>query len=58
MAVTNPTMNLFLNLGMTLIILVGAFRVNGGISQPGKIIAFMNYFTIILNAVLSINRMV
>ena len=57
MAVTNPTMNLFLNLGMTLIILVGAFRVNGGISQPGKIIAFMNYFTIILNAVLSINRM-
>jgi ATP-binding cassette subfamily B multidrug efflux pump len=57
MAVTNPTMNLFLNLGMTLIILVGAYRVNGGISQPGKIIAFMNYFTIILNAVLSINRM-
>ena len=57
MAVTNPTMNLFLNVGMTLIILVGAYRVNGGISQPGKIIAFMNYFTIILNAVLSINRM-
>ncbi len=57
MAVTNPTMNLFLNLGMTLIILVGAYRVNGGVSQPGKIIAFMNYFTIILNAVLSINRM-
>lgn len=57
MAVTNPTMNLFLNLGMTAIILVGAYRVNGGVSQPGKIIAFLNYFTIILNAVLSINRM-
>ncbi len=57
MAVTNPTMNLFLNLGMTAIILVGAYRVNGGVSLPGKIIAFLNYFTIILNAVLSINRM-
>lgn len=57
MAVTNPTMNLFLNLGMIAIILVGAYRVNGGLSRPGKIIAFLNYFTIILNAILSINRM-
>ncbi|MGI5894830.1 MAG: ABC transporter ATP-binding protein [Candidatus Merdivicinus sp.] len=56
MAVTNPSMNLFLNIGLTLVILVGAFRVNAGISQAGKIIAFMSYFTIILNALLSINR--
>lgn len=57
MALTNPVMNLFLNVGLTVVILVGAFLVNAGMSQPGKIIAFMTYFTIILNAMLSINRL-
>jgi ATP-binding cassette subfamily B protein len=56
MALSNPLMNLFLNLGLTAVILAGAYRVNGGLSQPGKIIAFMTYFTIILNAMLSITR--
>lgn len=57
MAVTNPLMNLSLNLGMTMVILVGAFLVNQDLSEPGKIMAFLNYFTIILNAMLSISRM-
>lgn len=56
MAISNPMMNLMLNLGLTLVILVGAYRVNGGSSHPGKIIAFLTYFTIILNAMLSISR--
>ena len=56
MAISSPAMNLFLNLGLTAVIVVGAFRVNAGVSQTGKIIAFMTYFTIILNALLSINR--
>lgn len=56
MAITNPMMNLLLNLGLTLVILVGAYRVNDGLTQPGKIIAFLTYFTIILNAMLSISR--
>lgn len=56
MALSNPAMNLFLNIGLTCVILVGAFRVNAGVSQTGKIIAFMTYFTIILNALLMINR--
>ena len=56
MAITNPMMNLLLNLGLTLVIFVGAFRVNGGKTQPGVIIAFLSYFTIILNAMLSITR--
>ena len=56
MAISNPAMNLFLNVGLTAVILVGAFRVNAGVSQTGKIIAFMTYFTIILNALLSVNR--
>ena len=57
MAVTNPSVNLILNLGLTLIIIAGAYRVNSGVSLPGAIIAFMSYFTIILNAMMSVNRM-
>jgi len=57
MSVTNPAMNLLLNVGLTLVVVVGAFRVNAGMSQPGKIIAFLSYFTIILNSLLSISRL-
>jgi len=57
MSVTNPAMNLLLNVGLTLVIVVGAFRVNYGLTQPGKIIAFLSYFTIILNSLLSISRL-
>ena len=56
-SLTNPLMNAFLNIGMAAVILVGAFRVNGGDAKAGMIIAFMSYFTIILNAMLSITRM-
>lgn len=56
MSLTNPMMNLFLNLGLTVVILVGAYRVNAGLSETGKIIAFLSYFTIILNAMMSITR--
>lgn len=57
MAASNPLMNLFLNAGLTLVVVVGAFRVYGGATQAGTILAFLTYFTIILNAMLSINRM-
>lgn len=54
MAATPPLMDFFLNAGLTLVILVSAYRVNAGLTQPGVIIAFLTYFTIILNAMLSI----
>lgn len=57
MAASNPVMNLFLNAGLVLVVLVGAYRVNGGTSEAGKIIAFLTYFTLISNAMLSITRM-
>ena len=57
MALTNPMMNLFLNVGLTLVIVVGAFRVNAGVSSAGNIIAFLSYFTIILNAMMAVTRM-
>ena len=57
MAVLNPAMNMLLNLGLVGVIIAGAFRVNAGTSEVGKILAFMTYFTIILNAMMSISRM-
>lgn len=56
MAVTNPIMNLLLNLGLTLVVVIGAYRVNGGDSEPGKIVAFLSYFAIMLQAVMAITR--
>lgn len=56
-ALTSPAMNILLNLGMVGVLVVGAWRVNRGLSEVGKILAFMTYFTIILNALLSISRM-
>lgn len=56
MAVSTPCMNLLLNVGLTLVIVVGAYRVNSGAAEPGTITAFLSYFTMILNAVLALNR--
>lgn len=55
-AVTNPSSSLVLNLGLTLVVLAGAFRVNAGVSKSGVIIAFLQYFVMILNAMLGITR--
>jgi ATP-binding cassette subfamily B protein len=57
MGITNPAMFLFLNLGLVAVIIAGAYRVNAGQTQAGAILAFLTYFTIILNATLSITRM-
>ncbi|GHV58394.1 multidrug ABC transporter ATP-binding protein [Spirochaetia bacterium] len=57
MGITNPAMFLFLNLGLVAVIIAGAYRVNAGQTQPGAILAFLTYFTIILNATLSVTRM-
>ncbi|MBR4887510.1 MAG: ABC transporter ATP-binding protein [Clostridia bacterium] len=56
MAIINPAMSFMLNMGLVAVVLVGAYRVNAGLTGVGNIIAFMNYFTIILNALMSINR--
>ena len=45
-----------LNLGLTLVVVVGAFRVNSGEIKSGVIIAFLQYFTMILNAMLGVTR--
>ena len=55
-AITNPTASLVLNLGLTLVVLVGAYRVNAGQMKGGVIVAFLQYFIMILNAMLGVTR--
>lgn len=56
MAINSPMMNLILNWGLVLVVLAGAWRVNIGATGIGTITAFLSYFTIILNAMLTITR--
>ncbi len=56
MAVTNPVSGAVLNIGLTFVVLVGAFRVNAGLTDEGVIVAFLNYFTIIHMAMLGVTR--
>ena len=55
-SVTNPTSTLVLNLGLTLVVIIGAYRVNNGATEGGVIVAFLQYFTMILNAMLGVTR--
>lgn len=56
MGAMNPMMNVVLNCALTGMIVLGAYRVNAGHTDVGTIMAFLSYFTMILNAVMSINR--
>ena len=52
MGAMNPVMSIILNIGLVLVLFVGAKRVNEGLTTPGVIMAFMSYVTIILNSIL------
>jgi ATP-binding cassette subfamily B protein len=53
---SSPIMSLLLNLGLVLAIVIGAIRVSNAQTEPGVIIAFLSYFTIILNAMMMVTR--
>lgn len=57
MAAIDPSVNIIMNLALIGVLIVGAYRVNQGLSEVGKILAFMTYFTIILNAMIAISKM-
>ena len=56
MAVTGPLMQMCLNLGLTLVVWVGAHRVYSGEIKPGVILAFLTYFNLVIQGVMGINR--
>lgn len=58
MSTLNPTINIILNFGLILVIVIGAYRVNNGIILPGKVLAFTTFFAMILNALIALNRMI
>ncbi len=53
---SGPATTLVLNLGLTAVIIAGAYLVQQGETGPGAIIAFLSYFILILNAMLGITR--
>lgn len=56
MALPGPIMTFMLNVGLTIVVVVGAYRVNEGVTQPGVILAFLTYFSMILMGVMGLNR--
>ena len=56
MSIPWPFMQLCLNIGLTIVILVGARRVNVGSMQPGVILAFLTYINMISMGVMGVNR--
>ena len=54
--VTNPVSSLILRIGLTLAVIVGAMRVNSGIMKPGVIVAALQYFVTIINAMMAVTR--
>lgn len=56
MAIPGPLMQMCLNIGLTLVVFVGAMRVNSGRIKPGVILAFLTYFNMVMQGVLGINR--
>ena len=56
MAASQPLMSLFLNLGLVAVIFLGAHFVNADLSKPGRIIAFIQYFTLMSTAMTTITR--
>lgn len=58
MATINPLVNLILNVGLIFVIVVAAIRVSDGAILPGKVLSFTSFFSMILTAVIALNRMI
>lgn len=56
MAIPSPLMQLCLNGGLALVVLIGARRVNAGAMEPGVILAFLTYFNMITMGVMGLSR--
>jgi ATP-binding cassette subfamily B protein len=49
-------MHAVMNIGLVVVLVIGAYRLSLGHTEKGQIMAFVTYFTIILNAMMSITR--
>lgn len=56
MTLLNPIINYILNLAMCSVLLIGAYEINKTNLDVATLIAFISYFTIISNSIVSISR--
>lgn len=56
MSAANPVMTLLMNAGITAVVALSAARVANHTSDPETVIAFMQYFTLISMAMMSVSR--
>lgn len=52
----NPLMRVVMNVGLVVVLVFGAYRIDIGLTEKGEILALVTYFTIILNAMMSVTR--
>lgn len=57
MGSVNPLMNLLMNFGITAVVAISAITVTNSKSDPETVIAFMQYFTLISMAMMTVSRM-
>lgn len=57
MSIVNPIMTMLMNLGIAAVVGVSAVLVSKGVSSAATVIAFMQYFTLISMAMMSLSRM-
>lgn len=57
MGSVNPIMTLLMNMGIVAVVAVSAYLVASGVSSATTVIAFMQYFTLISMAMMSLSRM-
>ena len=57
MGLVNPVMTLFMNLGSVAVIVIAASRISDNLSSPETVIAFIQYFTQISMAMMTVTRM-
>ncbi len=53
---TNPISSLIMRIGLTLVVIIGALRVDRGVMEPGVIVASLQYFIMIINAMMAVTR--
>lgn len=56
MAATNPLTGFLLSAGLTLVIIIGAYRVNAGLMPAGRIVTFLSYFSLIQTATIGLAK--
>lgn len=56
MALPTSIVKVFMNIGLVLVVIIGAIRVSEGTMKPGVILAFLSYFQMIMMGVLTLNR--